>query len=98
MLHKEAQHWDETSKELTADVTTPIGNQSPSSIDFGMMTAAFDPYNTLLNRLKKLSTEAGAEFSAISDALQLASGGYSDTENTNTATATQVQTTSNVPE
>ena len=98
MLHKEAQHWDDTSKEFTADVTIPIGNQSPSSIDFGMMRAAFDPYNALLNRLKKWSTEAGAEFSAISDALQLASGGYSDTENTNTATARQVQTTSNIPE
>jgi hypothetical protein len=97
MLHKEAQHWDDTSKEFTANVSNPIGNQSPSSVDFGMMAAAFDPYNVLLNRLKTWSTEAGAEFSAISDALQSASGGYSDTETTNTATAGQVRTSSNNP-
>lgn len=87
MLHKEAQHWDDTSKELAADVTNPIGNQSPSSVDFGMMKDAFGPYTDLLARLKKWSTEAGTEFSAISEALQAASGGYSDTEATNTATA-----------
>jgi hypothetical protein len=89
MLHKEAQHWDDTSHQLAADVTNPVGNQSPSSVDFGMMKDAFPSYNDLLNRLKKWSTEAGTEFSAISDALQSASGGYSDTEATNTATATQ---------
>ena len=87
MLHKEAQHWDDTSKEFAANVTNPIGNQSPSSVDFGMMKDAFPSYNDLLTRLKKWSTEAGSEFSAISEALQSASGGYSDTEATNTATA-----------
>jgi hypothetical protein len=88
MLHKEALHWDDTSKEFTANATNPIGNQSPSSVDFGMMKDAFGPYNDLLTRLKKWSTGAGTEFSAISDALQAASGGYSDTEATNTTTAT----------
>ncbi len=68
-------------------MTNPIGNQSPSSVDFGMMKDAFPSYNDLLTRLKKWSTEAGTEFSAISEALQSASGGYSDTEATNTATA-----------
>lgn len=89
MLHQEAQHWDDTSHQFAANVTNPVGNQSPSSVDFGMMKDAFPSYNDLLNRLKKWSTEAGTEFAAISDALQSASGGYSDTEATNTATATQ---------
>jgi len=97
MLHKEAQHWDETARDFTANVANPVGNQSPSSVDFGMMTDAFSPYNDLLNRLKKWSTDAGAEFSAISDALQSASGGYKDTEDTNTAASTQVQTHSSIP-
>jgi hypothetical protein len=94
MLHKEAQHWDDTSKEFAANVTNPVGNQSPSSVDFGMMKDAFGSYNDLLARLKKWSTEAGTEFSAISQALQSASGGYADTEATNTAAAS----TSNIPE
>ncbi len=98
MLHKEAQHWDDTAKEFAASVTNPIGTQSPSSVDFGMMKSAFGPYNDLLNRLKKWSTQAGTEFSAISGALQFASGGYSDTEATSTATALRVQTGSSIPE
>lgn len=97
MLHKEAQSWDDTAKDFTANVANPVGNQSPSSVDFGMMTDAFSPYNDLLNRLKKWSTDAGSEFSAISDTLQSASGGYKDTEDTNTAASTQVQTHSSIP-
>jgi len=97
MLHKEAQYWDDTAKDFTANVANPVGNQSPSSVDFGMMTNAFSPYNDLLNRLKKWSTDAGTEFSAISDTLQSASGGYKDTEDTNTAASTQVQTHSSIP-
>ena len=98
MLHGEAQHWDDTAKEFVATVTNPVGNQSPSSADFGMMKDAFGSYNDLLSRLKKWSSQAGNEFSAISDALQSASGGYSDTESTNAATARQVQRQSNIPE
>ena len=97
MLHKEAQYWDDTAKDFTANVANPVGNQSPSSVDFGMMTNAFSPYNDLLNRLKKWSTDAGTEFSAISDTLQSASGGYKDTEDTNTAASTQVPTHSSIP-
>lgn len=89
MLHREAQHWDDTAKEFVATVTDPVGNQSPSSVDFGMMKDAFGSYNDLLIRLKKWSGQAGNEFFAIGDALQSASGGYSDTESTNTATARQ---------
>jgi hypothetical protein len=89
MLHREAQHWDDTAKEFVATVTDPVGNQSPSSADFGMMKDAFGSYNDLLIRLKKWSGQAGNEFFAIGDALQSASGGYSDTESTNTATARQ---------
>lgn len=87
MLHKEAQHWDDMARDFEAGVTSPVGNQSPSSVDFGMMKDAFVPYDDLLNRIKKWSTEGGAEFSAISDALQAASGGYADTEASNTAAA-----------
>jgi hypothetical protein len=97
MLHKEAQYWDDTAKDFTANVANPVGNQSPSSVDFGMMTDAFSPYNDVLNRLKKWSTDAGSEFSAISDTLQSASGGYKDTEDTNTAASTQVATHSSIP-
>jgi len=96
MLHKEAQYWDDTAKDFTANVVHPVGNQSPSSVDFGMMTDAFSPYNDLLNRLKKWSTDAGSEFSAISDTLQAASGGYKDTEDTNTAASTQAQNHSRI--
>jgi hypothetical protein len=97
MLHKEAQYWDDTTKDFTANVANPVGNQSPSSVDFGMMTGAFSPYNDLLNRLKKWSTDAGSEFSAISDTLQSASGGYTDTEDTNTAASTRAATHSSIP-
>ena len=97
MLHKEAQYWDDTAKDFTANVANPVSNQSPSSVDFGMMTEAFSPYNDVLNRLKKWSTDAGSEFSAISDTLQSASGGYKDTEDTNTAASTQVATHSSIP-
>jgi hypothetical protein len=97
MLHKEAQYWDDTAKDFTANVANPVGNQSPSSVDFGMMTDAFSPYNDVLSRLKKWSADAGSEFSAISDTLQSASGGYQDTEDTNTAASTQVATHSGIP-
>jgi hypothetical protein len=83
MLHKEAQHWDDTARELTAAVVHPVNALAPSSVDFGMMVAAFAPYSDLVNRMKKWSSAAGAEFASISDALQSASGDYQDTEATN---------------
>lgn len=90
MLHKEAQHWDDTAKEFTATVVNPVDALSPSSVAFGMMLDAYAPYSDLLNRMRTWSSEAGAEFTAISEALQAASGDYQDTEATNASESTTI--------
>jgi len=90
MLHKEAQHWDDTAKEYVAAVADPINALAPLSVDFGMMSDAFPPYSDLLNRMKAWSTQAGAEFTNISDALQSASGDYQDTEELNASESTTI--------
>lgn len=98
MLHKEAQHWDDTSRDFGATVVQPVNDLAPSTVDFGMMVDAYAPYSDLLNRMKTWSTQAGAEFSSISDALQAASGGYQETDATNTSASSTISThATNVP-
>jgi hypothetical protein len=90
MLHKEAQHWDDTAGQFTGAVSNPVQSLAPSSVDFGMMVDAFGPYSDLLNRMKTWSIQAGAEFTSISEALQSASGDYQDTEVTNASATTTI--------
>lgn len=90
MLHREAQHWDDTAREFTAAVVDPVDALAPSTVDFGLMVDAYAPYSDLLDRMRTWSSEAGAEFTSISDALQSASGGYQDTEATNSSESTTI--------
>jgi hypothetical protein len=92
MLHKEAQHWDDMAMELTAAVVNPVNALAPLSVDFGMMVDAFAAYSDLVNRMKSWSSQAGAEFAGISDALQSASGDYKDTEATNASESRTILT------
>ena len=90
MLHKEAQHWADTSDAWTKTITDRIKSLTSDRTKFGMMADAFPSYSDLLERLKTLAASGGQEFKAISDALQSASGDYQEAEEQNKQSAKQL--------
>lgn len=87
MLRKEAQAWDQVAQDMGSGVTDQITPLAPSAVDFGMVKDAYPSYNDVLSRVKAWAASAGAEFSAISEALNAAAVGYAETDASNTSAA-----------
>jgi hypothetical protein len=83
MLRKEAQAWDQNSQDMGSGVADKVAPLSPSAVAFGMVKDAYPSYNDVLDRVKAWADSAGAEFAAISDALNAAAVGYAETDATN---------------
>ncbi len=90
MLHRESQLWGDTALEMKQSIQQRADSEDTSSVDFGMMRSAYQPYADLVGRLQKWAKDGGDEFTHISETLASAAGSYRDVDQANVTASTTI--------